>query len=137
MHCPASNRRQCKSDILIMKKKVKFSIGGRLRSFKYAANGLKILFSQEHNARIHAVAAVMAVSLAIILGFDRTGWVAVLISIAAVFITESVNSAVERLCDLVMPQYSRQVKEIKDLAAGAVLISAVMAVLLWITVSLT
>ena len=137
MHCPASNRRQCKSDILIMKKKVKFSIGGRLRSFKYAANGLKILFSQEHNARIHAVAAVMAVSLAIILGFDRTGWVAVLISIAAVFMTESVNSAVERLCDLVMPQYSRQVKEIKDLAAGAVLISAVMAVLLWITVSLT
>ena len=137
MHCPASNRRQCKSDILIMKKKVKFSIGGRLRSFKYAANGLKILFSQEHNARIHAVAAVMAVSLAIILGFDRTGWVAVLTSIAAVFITESVNSAVERLCDLVMPQYSRQVKEIKDLAAGAVLISAVMAVLLWITVSLT
>ena len=108
---------------------------GRLRSFKYAANGLKILFSQEHNARIHAVAAVMAVSLAIILGFDRTGWVAVLISIAAVFITESVNSAVERLCDLVMPQYSRQVKEIKDLAAGAVPISAVMAVLLWITVA--
>lgn len=51
------------------------------------------------------------------------------------FITESVNSAVERLCDLVMPQYSRQVKEIKDLAAGAVLISAVMAVLLWITVA--
>ena len=87
-------------------------------------NGLKILFSQEHNARINAVAAVMAVSLAIILGFDRTGWVAVLISIAAVFITESVNSAVERLCDLVMPQYSRQVKEIKDLAAGAVLISS-------------
>ena len=98
-------------------------------------NGLKILFSQEHNARINAVAAVMAVSLAIILGFDRTGWVAVLIFIAAVFITESVNSAVERLCDLVMPQYSRQVKEIKDLAAGAVLISAVMAVLLWITVA--
>ena len=60
-----------------------------------------------------------------------------MISIAAVFITESVNSAVERLCDHVMPQYSRQVKEIKDLAAGAVLISAVMAVLLWITVSLT
>ena len=46
-----------------------------------------------------------------------------MISIAAVFITESVNSAVERLCDLVMPQYSRQVKEIKDLAAGAVLMN--------------
>lgn len=105
-------------------------ISERLRSFKYAANGLKVLVTKEHNARIHVIAATLAIFGAIALKSDVTEWIAVLIVIALVFITEILNSAVERLCDYVKPEYSQTIKEIKDLAAGAVLISAMLAVII-------
>ncbi|MGM9779800.1 MAG: diacylglycerol kinase family protein [Prevotella sp.] len=91
-------------------KKKKILDQRRLRSFKYAANGLKVLATKEHNARIHVIAAILAILGATALKSDVTEWIAVLIVIALVFITEMLNSAVERLCDYVKPEYSHILK---------------------------
>ena len=89
-----------------------------------------MLISQEHNARIHVIAATLAILLATVLEADVLEWIAIFIVIALVFITEILNSGIERLCDIVRPEYSQTIKEIKDLAAGAVLVSSVLAVII-------
>ena len=115
-----------------MKGKRKFSVKERLKSFKYAANGLRILVIQEHNARIHVSVAIVAVTLGLVLKLSYLEWIAILIAIAMVFVPEIFNTAIERLCDFVQPGHNQAIKEIKDIAAGAVLISAMFAVVIGI-----
>jgi diacylglycerol kinase len=106
----------------------KFSLRKRLKSFGYAFNGLKVLFREEHNARIHLVAAVLAVSLGFYLHISRPEWIFLSIVIGAVFTAELFNSAIEKLCDHISPGPSEKIKKVKDLSAAAVLVSAVVAV---------
>lgn len=99
----------------------------RLASFKYAFQGIRRLFAQEANARIHAVAAGCAVAAGFWLDISAQEWLAVVIVIGAVFAAEGFNSAVEALGDAVSSDYNLQVKHAKDLAAGAVLLTAIAA----------
>lgn len=110
-----------------MKKPLKFSQSQRMQSFVHAFNGLKLLFKEENNAKIHVAAAVLAVALGFILGISTAEWLSVLLCIALVVSLELVNSAIENLCDFVHPKKDMRIKNIKDLAAGAVLWSAILA----------
>ena len=62
-------------------------------------------------------------------GLSTFEWIAVILCIGAVLAAEGVNSAIEALCDKVSPEYDEAIKHTKDLAAGAVLILAVMSVI--------
>jgi diacylglycerol kinase len=108
----------------------KFSWRGRFRSFRFAFNGISLFFRREHNARIHAAAAVIVLTAGFVLRLSRMELIAVLIAIALVWISELVNTAVEKIMDHLSPQLHPAVKEIKDLAAGAVLIAAIIACLI-------
>ena len=108
-------------------KREKFSIIKRLKSFTFALNGLKILILEEHNARIHLVAAILVVIAGILLKISNAEWVAVTFSIGLVFALETINSAIENLADFVSPEKNDQIKKVKDLSAGAVLIGAIAA----------
>lgn len=81
----------------------------------------------EHNAWLHAVAAVAAITLGIVLHISATEWCAVTICIGMVFAMEAVNTALEALCDHVSPQFAPMIKRAKDTAAAAVLITAIAA----------
>lgn len=105
-----------------------FSVAARIRSFRYALNGIRLLLRSEHNARIHSVAAVGAVGAGFFFGISPAEWTAVVIVIALVFAAEAMNSSVEAICDHFSPGYDEAVGRAKDLAAGAVLISALAAV---------
>ena len=105
----------------------KFSIIKRLKSFAFALNGLKILILEEHNARIHLVAAILVIISGILLKISNAEWVAVTFSIGLVFALETINSAIENLADFVSPEKNDQIKKVKDLSAGAVLIGAIAA----------
>ncbi len=104
-----------------------FSIKKRLLSFKYASNGFKILITEEHNARIHAVISIFVLLLSIYFNLNATEWMAVVFSIGLVFSAEIFNSAIENLCDFASPQWHAKIKKIKDLSAAAVLLSAAIA----------
>ncbi|UKT65183.1 diacylglycerol kinase family protein [Pedobacter mucosus] len=108
----------------------KFLIRDRIKSFKYAFNGLRIFFSEEHNARIHVAAAILALGLAFYLELASFEWIAILMAIALVFIAEIFNTSVEKLADVVSPTLHPKIKIVKDLAAAAVLITAFLAVLI-------
>lgn len=108
----------------------KFSWQKRLKSFAFAFNGVKIFFHREHNAWIHAAAAAVAVAASFLLHISPAEWIAVLLAIALVWIAELLNTALEKLLDHLSPAQHPRVKEIKDMAAGAVLIAALFAVII-------
>ena len=105
----------------------RFSIKRRLKSFRYAFSGLRVLVREEHNARIHLFATVCVIVLGVLLRISCTEWVAVSFAIGLVLGMEAVNSAVENICDFACPERDARIKKIKDLAAAAVLLSAIAA----------
>ena len=113
-----------------------FSIKKRLKSFKYALIGIKTLIIEEHNARIHIFATIAVVILGFILKISVFEWIAIVFAIGFVITCESINSALENLCDYVSPQKNELIKKVKDLAAAGVLISAITAVVIGIIIFL-
>jgi diacylglycerol kinase len=107
----------------------KFSIRSRLNSFRFAFKGLTSLFMNEHNARIHLAAAILAISSGIILKITALEWSVIIIVIGMVFIAELLNSSLETLSDIVSPEFDEGIRKAKDYAAAAVLISAVVSVI--------
>ena len=113
-----------------------FSLRKRIKSFSYAFAGIRVLLREEHNARIHLVAAVAAVAAGFLFGITPGQWTAVVIVIAMVFSAEAVNSAIERTADFVKAERDDRKRDIKDLAAGAVLICAIGAAVVGVIVFL-
>ena len=105
----------------------KFTIKSRLKSFRFALRGLKSLLKYEHNSRIHLIAAVVAVTLGIILKIDLQEWSLLVIVIGMVFIAELINSSLESLADHTDTEWNEFIMKSKDYSAAAVLISAVIA----------
>ena len=93
-----------------------------LKSFGYAVSGLRAVVKSEQNFRVHLVSAVLAIALGLGLGISGAEWGLVIACIAAVMGAEAMNTAIEKLCDVVSPQYHDKIKTVKDLAAAAVLI---------------
>lgn len=86
--------------------------------------------SKEHNAWIHC-AAIIAVTIAgIRFEITRTEWLVILLCFAMVLAAEAFNTAIERLVNLVSPDYHPIAGDVKDIAAGAVLICAIFAALI-------
>lgn len=105
----------------------RFSISKRLKSFTYAASGIKAAFFSEHNMWLHLAAAVIVVLLGYLFSITQTQWLFIVMCIGMVIGLELVNTALEKLCNMVHPQWHIQIQQIKDLAAGAVLIAAITA----------
>jgi len=110
-----------------MKSSNPFSLTQRLKSFKYAFAGLRTLFIEEHNARIHAIGALVALVLGFILKISLHEWIALVVVMSLVFICELFNTSLEAMADFASPEKHPQIKKVKDLAAAAVLISALSA----------
>jgi len=106
----------------------KFSLKSRLESFRFALNGLLLLLKNEHNSRIHILAAIIAIVMGIIMKLDHYEWSLLVIIIGAVFLTELLNSSIESLADLIDPEFNELIMRAKDYSAAAVLISAIVAI---------
>ena len=103
-------------------------------SFRNAFTGIVILFKSESNARIHFVILLLVVIAGVILKISPAHWIAVSLAAGLVLTTECLNTAIEYLCDSIMPEYDFRVKKAKDLAAAGVLISAIVAVVVGLIV---
>ena len=114
----------------------KFSIKKRLKSFPHAFNGLKIALKEEHNARIHLVAALLVVVFAVFFDINCYEWIAVIFAIGFVFAMELLNSALENMADFISLEKHDSIRKIKDLSAAAVLVSAFAALLIGLIIFL-
>ena len=99
-------------------------------SFQYAWAGIQYAFQTQRNFRIHIIFGVMAIALGVFLQLTRVEIAIVGLTIGAVLTMELLNTAIESVVDLTVKQtYHELAKIAKDCAAGAVLISALVAVL--------
>lgn len=108
----------------------RFSPTARLKSFGYAASGIGFVVRNEHNARIHIVAATLVVIIGAAYQIAAQDWLILILAIVSVWFAETMNTAFEYLCDVVSPQKNESVRRAKDIAAGAVLITAVGAAII-------
>lgn len=98
------------------------------RSFHYAFRGVIQLLTDQQNARIHASAAIFVGILAYLLDISRVEAALLFIAIIMVFAMEIINTAIEKICDLVDEKDNEVIRKIKDGMAGSVLIAASIAV---------
>ncbi len=98
------------------------------RSFGFAFEGLAALLRTQPNFVVHVAAACVALGLGIVLRLGPLELALIVMTIALVLVVESVNTAIETLCDLVSPGFHPLVKRAKDISAAAVLIAAAAAV---------
>ncbi|WP_284140432.1 MULTISPECIES: diacylglycerol kinase family protein [unclassified Virgibacillus] len=98
--------------------------------FRYAWSGLKQIIRMEKNFQVHLGVAFLVIIAGFYFQISRFEWIAVIISIGMVLICEMINTAIESFLDYVRPQIHPAAKLIKDIAAGAVLVAAMMAVVI-------
>ncbi|SDY37487.1 diacylglycerol kinase [Hymenobacter psychrophilus] len=99
----------------------------RAASFGHAVRGVGAALRTEVHLRLHAAAAAAVLGLGLYCGLQRWEWVAVALSVGAVWCAELLNTAIEAVVDLVSPEYHPLAGRAKDVAAGAVLAMALAA----------
>ena len=113
-----------------------FSLKNRVASFGHALRGLKYLLQTQHNAWIHLVATLVAITLGAILSISKTDWALIIIAIVMVWTSEALNTAIEFLADAITNEQHPLIGKAKDLAAAAVLLAAFGATLIGLLVFL-
>ncbi|MBA3315304.1 MAG: diacylglycerol kinase family protein [Planctomycetota bacterium] len=105
-----------------------FSWSARARSFLFAARGLRVLISSQHNARLHFTATLAVVAAGAGFRLTPLSWAAITAAIGLVWVAETMNTAIERLGDAITREVHPAIRDAKDLAAAAVLVASAAAV---------
>lgn len=113
-----------------------FSFKKLFRSFGRAIDGVVYLLSSEQNARIHAIITIIVGILAYILEVTRLEAAVLFMAVVLVFAIEIINTAIEKMFDLLHPDDHDIIRGIKDAMAGAVLISSIIALVVAILIFL-
>jgi len=104
-----------------------FKISKLFSSVRHAVDGVIYLLSNEQNARIHAIAAILVGIFAYIFQVTRIEAAILFMAVILVFAIEIINTAIEKIFDLLHPENHAVIRQVKDAMAGAVLISAIIA----------
>jgi len=94
------------------------------------------LIKNEHNAWIHIFLLIVSVFLGFYFEVDNPEWCLILLCIGAVLAMETINTAIEKIANFIQPEYDEKIKDIKDLAAGAVLIVAIISLVIGLIIFL-
>ncbi|MCP4487853.1 MAG: diacylglycerol kinase family protein [Gammaproteobacteria bacterium] len=106
-----------------------FSFSGRIRSVGHAISGIKIVLFTQHNAWIHLAATLFVIVAGFYFSVTAAEWILLVVAVVMVWVAEALNTAFELLCDVASPEFHPVVKKSKDVAAGAVLVSAVGSII--------
>ncbi|WML59699.1 diacylglycerol kinase family protein [Neobacillus sp. PS2-9] len=100
-----------------------------LGSFSFAVAGILTALLSERNMRIHLISSIVVFLFSIYFSITKMEWIVILFAIGGMFSLELINTAIERVVDLVTKEYHPLAKQAKDIAAGAVFLYAVLAVI--------
>ncbi len=104
-----------------------FSIASRTNSLKYALRGIYLFFKTQHNAWVQLAIAIVVIGTGCFFSITKIEWLLVILSITTVFVAEAFNTAIEIHMNLTSPNPHPHARDTKDVAAGAVLLTAVGA----------
>lgn len=115
--------------------KKQMNVHSRARSFSFAINGIWLMFKNEPNVWIHAIATIAVIILGFVRHISPAQWGLIAIAVSLVWITEAINTCIEKLCDFCCDnKWHPAIKTIKDISAAAVLIAAITSVIIALTV---
>ncbi|ANU23518.1 diacylglycerol kinase family protein [Planococcus donghaensis] len=106
------------------------------RSFWFAAQGIGTALKREQNIRFHLIAAIIVVIAGWLTVLSYAEWLVIILLIAGMIALEMVNSAIERVVDLVTAELHPLAKQAKDMAAGAVLVFAAASAIIGLIIFL-
>lgn len=112
------------------------SMNKRIKSFGYAFQGIKAVISTEVNMQIHLAISVLVIIFGYWFDISSAEWIACLLCMAVVWGLEMMNTALETVVDLVSPEVHPLAGRAKDIAAGAVLLAAIISVIVGLIVFL-
>ncbi len=107
-----------------------------ISSFRHAWNGFRWFLSTEQNGRIHLIITALVIALGVYTQLTLMEWSLVILCIGLVISGELFNTALEKVCDFVSPEYHATIGKIKDMAAAAVLILSISAGLIGLAIFL-
>ena len=108
----------------------RFTVIARAKSFSHAFRGIYIIIKSTPNFWIHMIASIFVVFLSFFFKISATEWCLAILAIGIVFISEAFNTAIEIDINLTSPNFHPYAKDTKDVAAGAVLLSAITAIII-------
>ncbi len=101
-----------------------------IAGFGHASHGLCYALWTQRNARVHALIAMLAILVGIVLHISGMEFAIIFVAITGVFTTEMLNTVAELCVDLASPEYHPLAKIAKDVAAGAVLANAILSIII-------
>lgn len=110
--------------------KEEFSLIKRAKSFSHAGRGILVFIKTTHNAWIHLFVLVLAIGFGFYFEITMIEWMMLVLAGGFVLVAEAFNTAIEIDINLTSPEYHPYARDIKDVAAGAVLISAIIALII-------
>jgi diacylglycerol kinase len=109
---------------------VRKQIKQAIKSFSWAMSGISVAFRTQFNFRFHVIMTVLVIMLGILLKVTVVEWCILLLCIGSVLTAELLNTSLEFKTDLLSPGYHETAKHVKDLAAAAVLVAAIVSALI-------
>lgn len=107
---------------------------GRIRSVRWALNGIRIMLLSQHNAWVHGVATIFVTLSGFYFGLTKAEWCWIILATIAVWTAETINTAFEFLTDVASPEFHPLAGKAKDVAAGAVLLAALGSAIIGILI---
>lgn len=101
-----------------------------INSFKCAIQGIAQAIKTERNVKIHIAIIILVIIAGIAFKITKQEWITCIILFGLVISLELINSAIETTVDIAMPEINEKAKNAKDIAAGAVLVSAIIAAII-------
>ncbi|MGQ7947379.1 diacylglycerol kinase family protein [Flavobacterium sp. WC2509] len=105
-------------------------VKGRLKSVTFAVKGALKLITTEHSIMVQFSIGILITILGFYLNITKTEWLFQTLAIGFVMSIEGLNTAVEKIADFIHPNYHERIGFIKDIAAGAVMFSAITAIII-------
>jgi len=104
------------------------------KSFSYALNGIAATFSEQRNMKIHLAVAIVVIGAGFYFRISNFEWLAITIVIGFVFTAELFNTSIEYIVNMISAEHRSSAGKIKDIAAGAVLVSAITSIVVGVLI---
>ena len=107
-----------------------------IQSFGYAFNGIRRMIAQEQNGKIHLLAIFIVTVAGFYFHLSASEWIAIVIVSGGVLAAEAFNTSIEALSDTISPDFNKNIKQVKDFAAGAVLVVTLTSIIVGLLIFL-
>ncbi len=108
----------------------------RIKGIKYAAKGAYLLLKTEASIQVQFSIGLIMTVIGFLFNISTTEWMFQLLAIGLILVSESLNTAIEKLSDFIHPEYHKKIGFIKDISAGASTFAAIIAIIIGIIIYL-